>query len=136
MLLNGYPAIYMPNHSRAYTNGMVYVHIIQAEKKLNRSLLKDEVVHHIDHDKTNNSLNNLLIFASQEDHGRFHMTNEKLEYLTLLENGSYICPLEKYNNYLRIHENVSVLFAKKRIVIIIYIVWIVLKNIIHILKIN
>lgn len=94
MLLNGYPAIYYPSHPKAYSNGIVYEHIIMAEKKLGRLLLPDETVHHIDHDRTNNNLDNLLVFASQEDHGRFHGTEENYDILILLENGSYKCPID------------------------------------------
>ena len=93
MLLNGYPAIYLPTHHRAYSNGMVYEHILEAEKKLGRMLLDEEVVHHIDHNRENNDFNNLLVFASQEDHGRFHSTDENLNILILQENGSCICPI-------------------------------------------
>lgn len=93
-LLNGYPALYMPSHPRAYASGMVYEHILKAEEKLGRNLLPEEVVHHIDHNRINNSYENLLIFASQEDHGRFHATDENMEYLVKKENGSYTCPME------------------------------------------
>jgi len=93
-LQNGYPVIYKPNHQRSWSNGMIYEHILKAEEKLNRPLLKNEVVHHIDHNKENNSLDNLLIFATNQDHSRFHKTDENLNYLIQQENGSYICPIE------------------------------------------
>ena len=90
--------LYMPKHPRAYTNGMIYEHILKAEEKLGRPLLLKEVVHHIDHNRTNNSFENLLIFSSQEDHSRFHATDENLNYLIQQKNGSYICPLENVKN--------------------------------------
>ena len=101
--MNGYYGVYMPNHPRVYQNGVVYEHFIKAEEKLGRELLPTEVVHHIDHNKTNNSYDNLLIFASSVDHARFHATDENLSYLIQLDNGSYICP----------EENVSHLFNLK-----------------------
>jgi hypothetical protein len=47
-------------------------HRTVAEAKLGRPLLPGEVVHHTDHDKRNNHPDNLMIFASQADHARYH----------------------------------------------------------------
>lgn len=93
-LINNYPAVYKPEHPRAYQNGMVYEHILKAEEKLKRQLLPKEVVHHIDHNRNNNSYENLIIFSTQEDHGRFHATDENKNYLIQNPNGSYSCPIE------------------------------------------
>ena len=98
MLLNGYEAIYQPLHPRSYNNGMVYIHILKAEEKLGRLLNSEEVVHHIDHNRLNNSLDNLLIFHSQQDHISFH-SNEDMTRLQLLEDGSYICVDRQANPY-------------------------------------
>lgn len=84
--LNGYIAIYMPEHERAFENGCVYEHIIEAEKMLGRKLKPLECVHHIDKDRTNNKHENLIIFATNEDHIAFHGGGE----LVLTEDGSYI----------------------------------------------
>ncbi|MBC2813556.1 HNH endonuclease [Enterococcus faecalis] len=43
-------------------------HRVVAEAKLGRPLKPGEVVHHIDHNKRNNSPENLMIFRSQSDH--------------------------------------------------------------------
>jgi|GEM_PF-2372463 len=48
------------------------VHRWAAEKKLKRKLRPYEVVHHIDRDKTNNSLNNLHVFPNQRAHSNAH----------------------------------------------------------------
>lgn len=82
---NGYISVYMPEHHRAFDNGCVYEHILVAEKMLERLLLPDEVVHHKDRDRTNNSENNLMVFASEEDHALYHAGAE----IILQENGSY-----------------------------------------------
>lgn len=47
------------------------VHLVEAEKKIGRKLYKDEVVHHIDHNKTNNNHDNLQVMT-KNDHARYH----------------------------------------------------------------
>ena len=69
---NGYIRVYMPGHINSDVNGLIYEHQLMAEKKMGRPLNEEEVVHHIDENKTNNSLNNLLVFASNADHAAFH----------------------------------------------------------------
>lgn len=54
------------------SNGCVYEHIIQAERKLGRFLGDKEVVHHKDRNRTNNSLDNLMVFKTNKDHTMFH----------------------------------------------------------------
>ena len=51
-------------------------HRIVAEEMLGRPLLPEEVVHHIDHDKTNNDPSNLQIMT-RADHARLHMLERK-----------------------------------------------------------
>lgn len=64
-LLNGYVTVYCPSHPRAMCGtgyeGYVYEHILVAESMLGRPLLSDEVVHHLDFDKSNNTHTNLLV---------------------------------------------------------------------------
>ena len=84
---NGYIAIYMPDHHRAFDNGCVYEHILVAEKMIGRLLLPDEVVHHKDKNRTNNTEDNLMVFATDEDHISYHAGGIPI----LQENGSYKC---------------------------------------------
>lgn len=98
---NSYVAIYLPKHPKAMSNGLVYAHIIAAENKLERYLEKEECVHHIDGCKTNNELNNLMIFASIADHSCYHdciknNLNFELKYIK----GIYYCKQLNYNNKL------------------------------------
>ena len=72
VLLKGYPVIYDPQHPRAKSNGYVREHILVAEKMLGRPLKDGEVVHHINEDKKDNRPENLMVFASQSDHMRYH----------------------------------------------------------------
>ena len=52
--------------------GFVLEHRLVVEKKLGRYLKKEEVVHHIDFDKKNNNLNNLMLFKNNKEHIKFH----------------------------------------------------------------
>lgn len=47
-------------------------HRVVAEKKIGRLLASDEIVHHVDGDKQNNSPENLEVM-SQNEHARLHM---------------------------------------------------------------
>lgn len=53
-------------------NGATHIHILVAEKTLNRKLKKGEVVHHIDENKHNNLIENLAILPSQAFHAKVH----------------------------------------------------------------
>lgn len=61
---NGYIEIYCPSHPNASKRKCVYEHQLVAEQKLGRYLKKDEVVHHIDMNKTNNSPQNLVVLTN------------------------------------------------------------------------
>jgi HNH endonuclease len=67
----GYILAYAPGHPRA-KGCYVYEHILVAEKMLGRMLLHGEMVHHLDHDKTNNKPENLYIAPSPAHHLAYH----------------------------------------------------------------
>lgn len=67
-----YLAISLPSHPKARTDGYVYIHQLQAEKKLGRYLKDGECVHHINKDKYDNDLDNLIVFKTVSDHTAFH----------------------------------------------------------------
>ena len=75
-ILNGYRVVYEPNHPTAMKNdnwkGYVYEHILVVELRIKRSLSKDECVHHLDCDRSNNHSNNLIVI-SNADHKRLHL---------------------------------------------------------------
>ena len=90
-IMGQYEYIIDKSHPRANKEGQVYLHIVKAEEKLGRKLLENEVVHHIDLNKTNNDLDNLIVFATKSDHSSFHQNGCESNTLILQENGSYKC---------------------------------------------
>ena len=56
----------IPNHHLADKDGFVYVHRLNAEKKLGRKLKPTECVHHINEDKLDNSIDNLMVFKTKQ----------------------------------------------------------------------
>lgn len=54
------------------------------EKHIGRKLLKTEAVHHIDENKLNNEIINLMLFKSTAEHTKYHHV---LEYGGCLNNG-------------------------------------------------
>ncbi len=79
-IVNGYRIIYLPDHPKAMTssnwNGWVYEHIVVAEQKKGRPLGDNEVVHHLDFDRSNNRSENLLIIDRGE-HSKLHAWLDK-----------------------------------------------------------
>ena len=55
-----------------------HTHRIVAEEKIGRPLKPGEVVHHIDGNKRNNNPENLMVFASQALHRKWHIEHDKL----------------------------------------------------------
>lgn len=89
-MLNGYRVVYLPEHTSSMASanwlGYVYEHIVVAEKFLGRKLCKDEVVHHLDMDRANNRVENLLVLLSSQHtklHAWLRRINKKRSKLTL-----------------------------------------------------
>ena len=60
------------NGYRAFKDSGIPVHRYVAEKKLGRPLKSEEVVHHKNRNKLDNSFNNLQVFSSQNAHWKTH----------------------------------------------------------------
>ena len=81
-----YIIIYEPEHHRAAKSGFVLEHIVVAEKKIGRKLKyygrnhsNNEIIHHIDGCRTNNSPDNLFI-TNNKNHRKLHYSLEKMAY--------------------------------------------------------
>lgn len=91
-----YEYVMNKNHQRANPAGAVYTHMLVAEQKLGRSLLPEEVVHHRDLNKLNNDPDNIMVFASNSDHLRFHAYELDESILSINSNGAYVCEEQKH----------------------------------------
>lgn len=57
--------------SMARKDGYVMEHRLKVAQAIGRTLTKVECVHHINHDATDNRLENLMLFATNADHKRY-----------------------------------------------------------------
>lgn len=88
----GYILVYAPNNKRSNVNGYIYEHLLIMEKYLGRPVRKEEAVHHIDENKSNNNINNLILFPTKGSHTAFHHNIRKYKAIKeLKETGYKIC---------------------------------------------
>lgn len=69
----GYVLIKVYGHPRANPNGYVFEHIIVLERSLHRFILPGEATHHIDGDRSNNAIGNLMLFKNNNMHRDYHI---------------------------------------------------------------
>lgn len=69
----GYVLIYKPDHKYSKPKkGWISEHRAVVEDFIERRLRKGWCIHHIDEDKQNNKIENLMIFRSHKAHSAFH----------------------------------------------------------------
>ena len=68
----GYVLVYVPKHPNAHKDGYVMFHTVLIERAIGRYLNPNEVVHHINHDRSDNRLENLCLMDKKE-HMKMHM---------------------------------------------------------------
>jgi hypothetical protein len=73
---DGYLKRYMPEHPWPRKGGYVREHVRIMELHINRQIMPTEIVHHKDHDITNNALENLELLTKSE-HSRYHRALDK-----------------------------------------------------------
>lgn len=67
---DGYVCVYCPEHPNAKSNGYVREHRYVMSIFLERKLLKEENVHHINGDRTDNRLENLELWSKSQPPGQ------------------------------------------------------------------
>lgn len=70
-IVNGYVLV-KTTHPNA-KNGYIQQHRLVVEEKISRYLTPEEKIHHIDFNKQNNSIKNLMLFKNQKEHMKFHL---------------------------------------------------------------
>lgn len=77
ILKKGYKKILKYDHPRSDKKGYVFQHIVVMEEHLGRPIVFPEEIHHIDHDRGNNNIDNLMLFACHRDHMEYHKLTPK-----------------------------------------------------------
>lgn len=72
-ILGGYIYLYKKGHSTANSDGYIAEHRWNYEQFLGRLLLQEEQVHHINRDKQDNRLENLMLLPSRSAHNKIHL---------------------------------------------------------------
>lgn len=71
-MTNGYFMVKSPSHPHADKQGYVLEHRLVMEAHIGRTLLQTEVVHHINGIKTDNRIENLMLFDNNGSHIKYH----------------------------------------------------------------
>lgn len=78
---DGYNYIYFPDHPKCTKDGYIMEHDLIMECYIGRWLKEKEVVHHINHKRDDNRIENLQLMTTSE-HARLHMLERKKGVMT------------------------------------------------------
>jgi len=82
-IVKGYVYLYVPDHKYSKgKKGWLQEHRIVVENFLKRRLKEGECVHHLDENKKNNKIENLMIFKSHSEHSKFHTKIKQFGFTT------------------------------------------------------
>jgi hypothetical protein len=68
----GYVFVKRPDHPGCNARGYVLEHRLVMEEKLGRYLTREEVVHHVNHNKSDNRIENLDLISTASEHTGMH----------------------------------------------------------------
>lgn len=71
----GYILLYRPDHPHADQKGYIYEHRLVVEQATGKELTAVDIVHHINHDPSDNRLENLVVLT-QSEHASYHHRGE------------------------------------------------------------
>jgi len=91
----GYIMLKKPNHPNATKNGYVLEHRVRVEELIGRILKKEEIVHHIDGNRQNNDIKNLLLLKNKKEHMILHNNQLKKDTIRLSSDKELIDELSK-----------------------------------------
>jgi hypothetical protein len=72
ILKKGYKKILKYGHHRADKKGYVFEHILIIENHIGREVKYPEEIHHIDKNRSNNDISNLLLCKDHKEHMQYH----------------------------------------------------------------
>lgn len=77
VIQNGYVYLFKPNHPFFHKSRYVPRNRIIMELHLNRPLNKKEIIHHINSNRSDDRIENLMLFPNNKEHTKFHILHNK-----------------------------------------------------------